>query len=46
VIARAITTPREPESRAQLPAHLTDVADRKLHALLEPFGLSEPWSKL
>jgi glycosyltransferase involved in cell wall biosynthesis len=47
VIARALATPRERDgAREKLPAHLTDTADRKLHALLEPFGLSEPWSKL
>ena len=48
VIARALTTRRERDPlRAKLPAHLTDTADRKLHTLLEPFGLSaEPWSKL
>jgi glycosyltransferase involved in cell wall biosynthesis len=48
VIARALTTPKEREStRRNLPAHLTDAADRKLHALLEPFGLpAEPWSTL
>ena len=37
VITRALATPREREStRSTLPAHLTDIADRKLHALLEP----------
>ncbi|MBA2260952.1 MAG: glycosyltransferase family 4 protein [Acidobacteria bacterium] len=48
VIARALLTPREREStRSALPPHLTDTADRKLHALLEPFGLrADPWSKL
>lgn len=47
IIARAMEGPEGGESaRPQLPAHLVDSADRKLHALLEPFGLPDPWSKL
>ena len=48
VIVRAMQAPEaDASARPQLPAHLVDVADRKLHALLEPFGLPwDPWSKL
>jgi glycosyltransferase involved in cell wall biosynthesis len=47
VITRALSTPRERPANAALPRHLTDIADRKLHALLEPFGLArDPWSRL
>jgi glycosyltransferase involved in cell wall biosynthesis len=48
VITRALSTSKDGgTARAHLPPHLTDVADRKLHELLEPFGLAAaPWSKL
>ena len=48
VIVRAMQAPEgTAASGTQLPAHLVDVADRKLGALLEPFGLpGDPWSKL
>ena len=47
-IAQALRRPqRRPSTARELPEHRLDSADRKLHTLLEPFGLPpEPWSKL
>ncbi len=48
VIAQAIQGPRVLRSSGpQVPAHLLDCADRKLHELLDPFGLRpDLWSNI